>query len=187
MLHTSAQSHGEHHDFFGRCAACAEHGVALGCRVIVVGLGGDGSDGGSKTSLHIFDGALGMGTFQKIKAELAHQGYTIFAQWTDPSAECSTIASSVKYLGMFHTKAFENIHAIVSSLFPWERKQRPYENLDVWCPTVNEACLDVNGRASSRGYSPLSSTMKLLMEELEKPEICVPCGCGTLWMFGWGA
>lgn len=118
--------------------------------------------------------------------ELAYRGYTIFPQWGDSPAVGSTILSSVKALRSFPSKSFEEHYWDVRSTFIRERTLRVEEGRDMWSPIVSEGILKVDGRTNDGGHYALSMTLKLLMEGMEKPEICGSHGCGQIWMFGRG-
>lgn len=130
-------------------------------------MGGTGVDRDVwKTALSVFEGGLGMGSFQRRKGELADQRYTILLQLDDPSEVGSTISSLLKAPGKFPAKSFGDLHPHVRSLCDREQKLWAKDNSDMWSPIVNERFLHVNGRADSRGYSCFSAALKLLLEVL---------------------
>lgn len=84
----------------------------------VVDMDGAGIDVDTWTeAFRLFKRGLGIERFQWKKEKFAHEGYTMFPQWTDPSAVGSTIASSLKSPGTFYTKCFEDLYRNVRMSF----------------------------------------------------------------------
>lgn len=76
-----------------------------GCYDTVVRLGGSRSDADScRMALRLYEGWLGIGTFRKWIADLAHQGFTLFPGRTESSKVSSNIATAVEALDGFHTE-----------------------------------------------------------------------------------
>lgn len=91
-----------------------------------------------------------MGTSQRRKAEFAHQCYTIFPPWADPSAVGSNIEFSVKAPLGFPTTSFQDLHEDFRTILPGARKLQTEGSRDLWSPIVNVEYLGEDARANDR-------------------------------------